>query len=83
MKAQRIYDTDAPKKPVNLSANSDLMRIAKKAGINLSNTLEEAVLEKLRAMQEEEWFEENKEAVEAYNARVTKHGVFGAGKRRF
>lgn len=83
MKAQNVYDKDAPKRPVNLTANSDLLRIAKSAGINLSQTFEEAVLERVRTSMEEQWLVENKEAIESYNKRIERNGVFGAGKRRF
>jgi antitoxin CcdA len=77
------YDTNAPKKSVNLSANSDLLRMAKEEDVNLSRTLEEAVAEKLRQKLEHRWREENKDAIAAYNARIEKNGVFGAKKRRF
>ena len=83
MKAQNVYDQEAPKRPVNLTANADLLRIAKSAGINLSQTFEEAVLERVRISMEELWLEENKEAIESYNARIERDGVFGANKRRF
>ncbi len=83
MKAQNVYDEDAPKRPVNLTANADLLRIAKGAGINLSQTFEEAVLEKVRTSMEVQWLVENKEAIESYNARIERNGVFGASKRRF
>ena len=77
------YDANAPKKSVNLSANSDLLRLAKEEGVNLSRTLEEAVAEKLRQKLEHRWREENRDAIAAYNARIEKNGVFGARKRRF
>ena len=83
MKPQYIYDVDAPKKPVNLSANADLLRHAKGAGINLSQTFEDAVLIKLRATLENQWIVENKEAIAAYNDRIETNGVFGANKRGF
>ena len=83
VKIQHIYDQDAPKRPVNLTANADLLRIAKSAGINLSQTFEEAVLEKVRISIEQQWLEENKEAIESYNVRIERDGVFGASKRRF
>jgi len=83
MKAQHIYDQDAPKKPVNLTVNADLLRIAKGTGINLSQTFEEAVLAKVRSSLEEQWLEESKEAIVSYNARIERNGVFGASKRRF
>lgn len=83
MKAQNVYDQEAPKRPVNLTANADLLRIAKSAGINLSQTFEEAVLERVRMSIEEQWLEENKEAIESYNVRIGRDGVFGANKRSF
>jgi antitoxin CcdA len=83
MKPQYIYNLDAPKKPVNVTANTDLVRIAKDAGINLSQTFEDAVLDKVRSKLEEQWLLENQKAIEAYNERIEKNGVFGARKRRF
>ena len=83
MKPQFVYDTEAPKRPVNLTANSDLLRIAKNAGVNLSKTFEEALLEKTRQSLEQQWREENREAIERYNTRIEAHGVFAARKRRF
>ena len=83
MKPQYIYNSDAPKKPVNVTANTDLVRIAKDVGINLSQTFEDAVLDKVRSKLEEQWLLENKEAIDAYNERIEKNGVFGARKRRF
>lgn len=83
MKAQNVYDKDAPKRPVNLTVNADLLRIAKSAGLNLSQTFEEAVLAKVRTSMEEQWLMENKQALDAYNERIERNGVFGSGKRRF
>jgi len=83
MNTQHVYDVDAPKKPVSLSANSDLVGHAKKAGINLSHTFEEALAIKLRATLEESWLVENKGAIDAYNDRIGKNGVFAAKQRRF
>lgn len=83
MKQQYIYDLEAPRRPVNVTANAELVRLAKEIGINLSQTFEEAVLAKVRAKLEEQWLEENKEGIAAYNARIERDGVFGARKRRF
>ena len=83
MKTQDIYDIEAPKKPVNLSTNSDLLLHAKAAGINLSQTFEEAVVAKLKTKLEEQWLAENQDAIAAYNRRIETQGVFSAGKRRF
>ena len=83
MRSEYIYDVDAPKKPVNLTANADLLSNAKVAGINLSQTFEEAVLAKLRATLEDQWLADNEDAIAAYNSRIGKNGVFAANKRRF
>ena len=83
MKSQYIYDVGAQKKPVNLTANVDLLRNAKGVGMNLSQTFEDAVLAKLRTIMEEQWLVSNEYAIAAYNARIEKCGVFAANKRRF
>jgi antitoxin CcdA len=78
-----IYSTDAPKKATNLSVNSDLLRQAKEYGINLSATFEKSLEEMVRKEKEKRWLEENKEAIEAYNERIKKHGTFGQRMGRF
>ncbi|MDX2494570.1 MAG: type II toxin-antitoxin system CcdA family antitoxin [Desulfuromusa sp.] len=83
MRTQYIYNVDAPKRPVNLTANADLLQNAKGAGINLSQTFEDAVLVKLRETLEEQWLADNKEAIAAFNLRIESDGVFAANKRRF
>ncbi|MDP3877947.1 MAG: type II toxin-antitoxin system CcdA family antitoxin [Methylobacter sp.] len=46
---RQIYDTSAPKKTTNLSINSALLHEAKALKINLSATLEAALLNELKA----------------------------------
>lgn len=81
--AMEHYDVTAPKRSVNLTANSDLLDKAKDLRINLSRAFEEAVKKELRETLEQKWLEENKEAIDAYNARIERNGIFGADKRRF
>ncbi len=83
MKTQNMYDQEAPKRPVNLNANADLLRIAKSTGVNLSQVFEEAIRVEVRLRLEKQWREENREAIDSYNARIERDGVFGARKRRF
>lgn len=78
-----FYDTYAPKKPANLSINSDLLQQAKEHHINLSQALELRLAELLREEKRREWQDENKEAVEEYNRRVETQGVFSGGLRKF
>lgn len=80
---QTSYDTQAPKRATNLSINADLLSKAKELGINLSATLEQALVEVLRKRQRDQWVAENQAAIEAYNEHVDKQGVFSDGLRSF
>ena len=78
-----MYDTNAPKKPTNLSVNEDLLKRARSLKLNLSQVLEKQLVEILRKQERLAWTEENQEAIQHYNDRIDKHGVFSDGKRRF
>lgn len=77
------YDHSAPKKPTNLSLNSDLLRKARELDINLSSSLEEALGEIVRRRLREQWLSENREAIASYNEHVEANGVFSDGIRSF
>ena len=77
------YKTDAPKKPVNLSLNGDLLKVSKDLGLNLSGLAEEAIAKAVSARLAEVWLSENAEAILAYNKRVESQGVFSDGLRNF
>lgn len=77
------FDIHAPKKPANVSINSDLLAKARELKINLSATLEAALVERVNARQRELWKHENKEAIDAYNAMVEEQGVFSDELRSF
>ncbi len=79
----QFYDSKAPKKPTNLSINSDLLSKARAKKINLSATLEKALVQQLRQSEREKWKSENKEAIEALNELVEKHGLFSDSFRDF
>jgi antitoxin CcdA len=55
------------KQATNLSIRRDLVSAAREAGINLSETLERALVAELEARQKERWLEENRDAIAAYN----------------
>lgn len=78
-----VFDAHAPKRPTNVSINSDLLAKAKALKINLSATLEGALTELVHARQRELWKRENRAAIEAYNQFVEEHGVFSDGFRNF
>jgi antitoxin CcdA len=80
---QAYYKTDAPKKPVNLSLNGDLLKVSKDLGLNLSGLAEEAIAKAVRTRLSEVWLLENADAIQAYNKRVESQGVFSDGLRNF
>ena len=77
------YNVNAPKKPTNLTINSDLLLQAKELKINLSATLENALADALTAKKREIWKEENKESISAHNEHVSEYGLFSDGIRMF
>jgi len=77
------FNPAAPKKSANLSINADLLQQAKLLNINLSQTLEQHLIEIVRQAQQKQWLAENQSALEEYNQRIEKQGVFSDGLRRF
>jgi|TARA_R110000868_G_scaffold23142_6_gene93883 antitoxin CcdA len=71
-----IYDVDAPKKATNLSLNSDLLLKTRALNINLSATLEQALQDKLKAVEADKWQKDNVQAISAYNQFVEENGCF-------
>jgi len=80
---QAYYKIDAPKRPVNLSLNADLLKVSKDLGLNLSGLAEEAIATAVRARFAESWLRENADAIQTYNKRVETQGVFSDGLRSF
>jgi len=80
---QPLYDTSAPKKPTNLSVNSDLLMRIKDMDINISATLEKALITELKKAEAERWAKDNKKAIKRYNEFIEEHGCFGDEFRSF
>lgn len=83
MRMNSFFDVRATKKPANVSINSDLLAKAKELKINLSATLEAALIELVNARQYELWKQQNKIAIETYNQLVEEHGTFSDDLRNF
>lgn len=79
----KSFDIHAPKKPTNLSINSDLLSKARKMNINLSATLETELAKLLQIKHREQWLQENAKAIQAYNDFVENEGVFSEDIRSF
>lgn len=80
---QTVYNTHAPKRAANLSINADLLSKARELDINLSATLEQALVDALRKRLRDQWVAENQVAMEAYNEHMGQQGVFTDGLRSF
>lgn len=75
--------TATRRKPVNVSIQQRLIDEARAAGLNLSGVLEEALDARLRAGRIARWQNENREAIEEFNAYIEKYGIFGEEYRSF
>lgn len=78
-----LYNSNAPKKPTNLSINSDLLKKTKSLNINLSATLEQALTAILAKNASAQWRLDNKNAIAAYNKFIEENGLFGDEYRAF
>lgn len=83
MQPSFLYDHKAPKRPSNLSVNSNLLEEARKYKVNLSKLLEQALIETLTEKKRAEWLEQNRAALESYNQRIEQRGAFSDGLRNF
>jgi antitoxin CcdA len=73
----------SPKRPANVSIRADLLEQARRHEINLSRALEERLVELLREKERDAWLLRNRGAIDAYNKRVERDGVFSDGLRTF
>ncbi|MBF0416160.1 MAG: type II toxin-antitoxin system CcdA family antitoxin [Magnetococcales bacterium] len=78
-----IDNISAPKRPVNVRINGDLVAQAEALKINLSQELETHLATLVALKQRQTWKQENQEAIDSYNYRMEKDGPFGDGERIF
>ena len=76
-------DALSVKRTANLTINAKLLDKAKHLGINLSRTLEERLAQLVREAEAREWLAANRKAIDAYNARVEREGVWSDKLRGF
>ncbi|MDY0137090.1 MAG: type II toxin-antitoxin system CcdA family antitoxin [Thiomicrospira sp.] len=72
-----------PKKPTNVSLNAELLAKAKSLKINLSATLEQALIAKLQEHERQQWQQENADRIQAYNQHLEQNGLFSDSVRKF
>jgi antitoxin CcdA len=80
--AATVRDRSAAKKPVNLSIDKELLQQARELKVNLSKALEERLVQIVREERARRWQEDNREAIEAYNRFIDKHGLFNDIRKR-
>ena len=73
----------APKKATNLSLNSKVLQAARDMGMNISQTVDALLADEVKRRYWEQWNERNKDAIDAYNARIAKYGLPLAKYRSF
>ena len=78
-----LYRPDAPKRPVNLSINSDLLEKSRAMKLNLSAVLEKRLCEELGRQENARWRSMHTLAIRAYNEDVDENGCFGDEDRTF
>lgn len=65
----------AAKRATNVSLSEDLVAEAKALGINVSQACQSGLAAEVKKAREAAWKEENREAIESYNAYVREHGM--------
>jgi antitoxin CcdA len=71
---------NAPKRPINLSLNSAVLDMAREMDINISQTVDQLLTEEVLRQYWTRW---RKEAIEHYNARIEREGLFSDRYRTF
>ena len=70
-----LSERPTKKRAVNLFVEADLLDEARRMRINISEMLERRLRMIVRAEREKRWLEANRAAIEAYNLRVSQHGL--------
>ena len=73
----------APKRPTNLSLNGKVLDMARELGMNISQTVDTLLAEEVQRRYWARWNEENKDAIDTYNARIEREGLPLAKYRNF
>jgi antitoxin CcdA len=71
------------RRATNVTLSSGLILAAKQLGINVSEACEAGLRERVAEARRERWLAENREAIDAYNARIEREGPTLSAYRRF
>ena len=75
--------TKPERKPTSLSVRVDLLQIAHADRLNLSDMLENSLLDYCEKKRVKKWMEENRAGIDAYNERIDRSRIFASKLRRF
>ena len=75
--------TDSLKRPINLSLNARTLKRARELNMNISQTVDRLLAHEVERRYWEQWNERNKDAIDAYNARIAEEGLPLAKYRSF
>lgn len=73
----------APRRATNITLPEPLLRDARALGINVSQECERGLAAAVAEHRRARWLEENKQAIDAYNEHVDRHGPPLAAYRQF
>ena len=65
---------DTTKRPVNLLINTRTLELAKQLGMNLSQTVDSFLGAEVQRRYWAQWNDDNRDAIDAYNARMADEG---------
>ena len=71
----RIMPQILNRRPTNVTLPESLIAEAKALKINVSQACEAGLTAQVKAAREKKWLEENREAMDAYNAYIEEHGL--------
>lgn len=74
---------DAPKKPTNLSLNTEVLAMARELGMNVSRTVDALLAEEVKRQYWARWNAQNSAAIDQYNERIEREGLPLAQYRTF
>lgn len=69
------YNSRAPKKHVNLTANAELVDLVRQEKGNLSAIFERSMIDFIASRELERWKEENKASFDSYNRMIEERGT--------
>ena len=71
------------RRPTNATLQADLLAEAKQLDISISEASETGLTDRVSAARRGRWLEQNREAIEDFNARIERDGLTLARYRRF